>query len=400
MPKRVVIVGASIGGVRTAEALRAEGHRGSIVVVGAEREAPYDKPPLSKQFLAGAWETEDACLLTEQTAAKARIELRLGASATALNVARRRVELADGTQLCYDRAVIATGAAARPSPWAATSGVHVLRTLADARALRVALQREGPIVVVGAGFIGAEVAATAHAAGRDVTVVDPLAAPAAGAVGPAVARLLAGVHARRGVATRLGVGVTDVRGDAGALTVTLSDGAQLPAATVVVGIGVTLNDAWLEGSGRSGLQLDDGVVCAADGGAVGADGVYAVGDVARWWRRGRGEYARTEHWTSACEQAACVAHNLAHPGDRREHDWKIQLAGRPGRCGSHELIGDHESDPPRFAALYRDDDGALGGAVTVNWPRALAVCRRHIHAGERFATALDATVGLAERIVA
>jgi phthalate 3,4-dioxygenase ferredoxin reductase subunit len=135
--------------------------------------------------------------------------------------------------------------------------------------------------------------------------------------------------------------------------------------------------------------------------------VYAVGDVARWWRAAHDEHRRVEHWTSACQQAACVAHNVVHPDERRDYqapdyvwsdqyDWKIQIVGRPDRCEVHELIGDQDGDPPRFAALYRDDDGGLAGAVTLNWPRALVACRHHLDTGASFAAALDATAGLTQ----
>ena len=182
-PSTVVVVGSSVGGVRTAQALRSEGFTGRVVLVGEESQLPYDKPPLSKQFLAGVWDADRVTLLDALTAQQAGIELRLGSAAERLDVAGKQLHLADGTWLDYDAVVIATGAAARPSPWATRSGVHVLRTLADSSSLQQDLRCTGPLVVVGGGFIGAEVAATARALGREVTVVDPLPAPIGRIVG-------------------------------------------------------------------------------------------------------------------------------------------------------------------------------------------------------------------------
>jgi phthalate 3,4-dioxygenase ferredoxin reductase subunit len=254
----VVVVGSSVGGVRTAQALRSEGFDGRVVLVGEEARLPYDKPPLSKQFLAGSWNAERVTLLTEAAADKARIELRLGVAAERLDVAGRQVVLAGGERLDYDAVVIATGAAARPSPWGARSGMHVVRTMADSECLQVDLRRDGHVVVVGGGFIGAEVAATARSLGRDVTVVDPLPAPIGRVVGAEVGAHFAELHRRHGVATRFGTGVESVEGDVGDLRVVLTDGTELAASTVVVGIGATPNDGWLA---DSGLLVENGVVC-------------------------------------------------------------------------------------------------------------------------------------------
>jgi NADPH-dependent 2,4-dienoyl-CoA reductase/sulfur reductase-like enzyme len=233
------------------------------------------------------------------------------------------------------------------------------------------------------------VAATAHAAGRDVTIVDPLAAPISRVVGAELGAMLAGVHARHGVRTRFGIGVESVEGREGDLRVTLTDGETLPAATVVVGIGAIPNDGWLA---SSGLLIDDGVVCDEFCRAIDHPDVYAVGDVARWWHPRHGEDIRVEHWTNAAEQSVCVAHNVCHPGELRayapteyvwsdQYDWKIQIAGRPNRSALHRIIGDIAGDPAQAAAVYGDRDGILSGAVTVNWPKALMMCRRMIGVG-------------------
>lgn len=385
-PPTTVVVGSSIGGVRTAQALRAAGFPGDLVLVGEEPQLPYDKPPLSKSLLAGAETADDVLLFGADAAQAAQVRLLLGRRATRLDVAAGELHLDDGERLAYDDVVVATGAQARPSPWGPRPGVHVLRTLGDAEALRSDLLAGGHLVIVGAGFIGAEVAATARALGLDVTMVDPLEVPMARLLGPEVGGLFAGLHGRHGVATAFGVGVEAIEGRRGALRVALTDGRVLLAATVVVGIGAVPNDGWLA---SSGLLVDDGLVCDEHCRAIGSPRVYGVGDVARWWHLRHGERVRVEHWTNAVEQAAAVAHNITFPEDPRpytpveyvwsdQYDWKIQIAGRTGRSRP-EILGDPAG--PRFAVLYGDGDGPLAGLVTVNWPKALVAGRRALAAG-------------------
>ncbi|MFF5264386.1 NAD(P)/FAD-dependent oxidoreductase [Actinomadura viridis] len=383
-----VIVGASVGGVRTARALRSAGYAGEIVLVGAEDHLPYDRPPLSKGFLAGTATREDLTLLDEDAADAAGIRLELGTPASAVDLAGRAVELADGRRLGFDELVIATGARPRPSPWGAPRGLHVLRTLDDALALREDLDRGGPLVIIGAGFIGAEIAATATTAGlADVTLVDPMRVPLGRVLDPAVARRFGRLHADRGVTTRFGIAVTGVETIDGGLVVTLDDGTRLPAATVVVGIGAVPNDDWVRGSG---LTVADGVVCDEYCRAHGVPGVHAVGDVARWFHPRHRRLVRAEHWTNAVEQADCVAHNITHPNDLRAHepveyvwtdqyDWRIQLVGQTGGSLDHVILAG--ADPDRgFAVLYAHSTGEFAGAVTVNWPRAVIACRKALHA--------------------
>jgi phthalate 3,4-dioxygenase ferredoxin reductase component len=402
MTSGVVVVGSSVAGVRTAQNLRRKGYAGGILLLGAEAELPYDKPPLSKQFLAGEWDVGQTLLLSQEQADADGIELRLGVAATRLDVADRQVVLADGSSIGYDTVVIATGASARPSPWRTGSGVHVVRTLDDSRILRDDLQRDGPVVVVGGGFIGSEVAATARGLGREVTVVDPLPAPIGRVVGPEVGMLFAELHRRHGVATRFGIGVEGITGSAGALQVRLTDGSELPAATVVVGIGALPNDTWLA---DSGLPVDNGVLCDEYSRAVDAPDVHAVGDVARWFHPVYREHVRAEHWTSAVEQALCAAHNIVHPTDLRPHltveyiwsdqyDWRIQVVGRPIRGSRHEMVGDPSGPRPRVAVIYTDATGALHGAVTINWAKALIQCRRLLMEGATSEEALAAVHSL------
>ncbi|MBA2414936.1 MAG: FAD-dependent oxidoreductase [Geodermatophilaceae bacterium] len=403
MTASVVIVGSSVAGVRTAQALRRGAYEGRIVLLGAESELPYDKPPLSKQFLAGEWPAERVALLSAEAAEQARIELQLGVAADHLDVAERQVVMANGKRIGYDVVVLATGSQARPSPWVAESGLHVLRTIADSQALAADLARDGPVVVVGGGFIGAEVAATARSLGREVTIVDPLEVPVGRLLGREVGSMFVDLHHRNRVATHFGTGVKSVEGRAGQLTVRLTDGQTLTAATVVVGIGALPNDSWLA---SSGLLVDDGVVCDEYCRAVNAPEVFAVGDVARWMHLGYGESCRVEHWTNAVDQAACVAHNVFHPEALRayrpveyvwsdQYDWKIQIVGRPTRATSHCLIGDlgrpsaRAAGKPRAVALYKDDSAQFTAAAIVNWPKALVTARRLLAVGSSFDDALS-----------
>nr|EJI95733.1 phtAd [Rhodococcus sp. JVH1] len=379
-----------------------------MIMVGEEPDLPYDKPPLSKQFLAGSADVARVSLLTAETAEASGIELRLGAAADRLDISTKQLHLADGTVLDWDAVVLATGSAARPSPWTTESGVHVVRTMGDARALRDELQNDQPVVVVGGGFIGAEVAATAHALGRQVTVVDPLHAPIGRLVGSEVGEFFTELHHRHGVTTVFGVGVESVSGRAGDLTVTLTDGRELRAGTVVVGIGATPNDEWLA---TSGLLVENGVICDEYCRAVNTADVYAVGDLARCFRPTSKEHLRVEHWTNAVDSAAIAAHNIVCPDDLRSHqaveyvwsdqyDWKIQIVGRPALATAHAVVGTLTGDTARGAAVYSDESGRLQGAVTVNWPKALMTCRRLMAADGTFEdarTELDALLSAARQ---
>lgn len=389
---RVVVVGSSVAGVRTAQALRAEGYQGDVLLVGEENELPYDKPPLSKGMLVGGTDVESIRLLSREQAAQAGIELLLGHRALRIQVAERRLLLADHDPVGYDHLVIATGARARPSRWGSQPGVHLLRTLTDAAELRADLLAGGPVVVVGGGFVGAEVASAARTLGLRVTVVDPLPVPMGHILNEQIGGWFADLHRRHGVDTRFGTGVEAIDGERGAFRVRLTDGSVVPAATVVVGVGAQPNDEWVA---DSGLLVDDGVVCDEYCRAAEAVDVYAAGDVARWMHPHRRVSARIEHWTNAVEQAACVAHNLAHPDDLRayapveyvwsdQHDWAMQVVGRTGGPLEHVVLGDRSVDD-RFVALYTGDGTELSGAVVVNWPRALVVCRRALRDGARLA---------------
>lgn len=405
MTPTALIVGTSVGGVRAAQALRAQGYEGRVVLLGEEEHAPYDKPPLSKDLLAGKTDDSSIRLLGESEAAASGIELRLGEKAERLDPAARQVHTSKGEALGYDHLVVATGCRARPSPWPLTEGVHLLRTYGDSLALRRDLLAAGEVgghlAVIGAGFIGAEVASSARAMGLEVTVVDPLSLPMGRVVGDDAGRSLADLHARHGTRTRFGTGVESLERGGAKLAVRLTDGTVLDAAVAVVGIGAQPNDSWLE---SSGLRVDDGLVCDEYCRAVGAVDIYAVGDVARWYHRRHGAHLRVEHWTNAVEQAACVAHNIVHPDEPRpyqpvgyvwtdQYDWKIQIAGRPEAASASVTIGQPEG-ARRFAVVHSDDEDRLVGAMTVNWPRGLVECRRMLAADTEFPAALERLRGL------
>jgi NADPH-dependent 2,4-dienoyl-CoA reductase/sulfur reductase-like enzyme len=376
---RVVVVGASLAGLRAAETLRAEGYRGALTLIGAEAHLPYDRPPLSKKLLAGQLDVERTHLRRETEYGDLDLGLRLGQPAVALDPVDRRVELADGTSVAYDGLVIATGAAPRVLPGQpALDGVFVLRTLDDSLALRAALDAAPRrVVVIGAGFIGAEVAATARGKGLAVTMVEALAAPLERALGPEIGAVFAELHRDKGVDVRLGVGVAAIEGGQRVERVRLTDGTVVDAEVVVVGIGVAPVTDWLAGSG---LELRDGVVADA-GLAAGPPGVFAAGDVVRWRHELLGEEVRLEHWTNAAEQGAAAARNLlatAAGGDvtpyqavpffwSDQYDARIQCLGRPDPTDDVAVVHGSLAER-RFVALY-GRRGRLRGVLGVSLPK-------------------------------
>ena len=389
MSGTALVVGASVAGIRTAQALRAEGWRGRVIVVGEEPHLPYDRPPLSKQMLTVRGAVRSTPLITEREAVASEIELSLGVRAVRLDSRRKRVGLEDGQELSYDQLVIATGAAARPSPWGRLSGLHVLRDLDDCMGLRRALHdegrvRDGHVVVVGAGFIGSEVAAAARALDLRVSMVDSLPTPLGRVVGPAVGGEFTRLHHRHDVETHFGSGVASITRSSDRLHVLLDDGTDLSATVVVVGIGAKPNVEWLAGSG---LTLDDGVLCDAEGRAIGASDVSAVGDVACWTDPETGMPRRVEHWTRAVEHANQVGRRLCGATVENVeqfveyvwsdlYDWKTQIIGRPMDGSRVESVGEFDGAETKAAVLYADEQGVLRGSLTVNWPRAMLLLRR------------------------
>ncbi|WP_280273929.1 NAD(P)/FAD-dependent oxidoreductase [Nocardia wallacei] len=397
VPRRtgVLIVGAAAAGLATAEALRRQGFRGAITMLGAEPHLPYDRPPLSKQILSGAWRPERTLLRAPRLLAGLEVELLLGHRALALDVAGRTVRSTAGPITATDAVVIATGATPRTLPTVpGLRGVHVLRTLDDALALRDALTPAGlgyassdpgparpRVVVVGEGVLGAEIAATTRQLGLDVTISGPLSAPMVTQLGEFAAARLAELHTRNGVRLRLGAGVDGFTDRDGRVAgVTLRTGETLPADLVVVAIGAVPATDWLAGSG---LTLANGVVC--DDSCRAAAGVYAVGDVARWHDQDANAPVRLENRTHASEQAGVVAANIV--GAERvyrpipyfwtdQFDAKIQVHGTITPDAQVTVV---DGDPAtgRFVARY-ERAGAITAVLGWNMPKQARMQRQHL----------------------
>ena len=394
-PRAITIVGASLAGLNAAEALRREGFDGPVTLIGAESHLPYDRPPLSKQVLAGDWEPERAALTDSEELESDGIEARLSVRATALDLAARELTLHTGETVAFDGLVIATGARCRTMAGTeGLDGVHVLRSLDDCLALRADFEAMPQrVVVVGAGFIGAEVAATARGRGLDVTMVEALPTPLSRVLGDAMGEVCAEVHRDHGVDLRTAVGVEHIAGDGRVERVTLSDGSTIDADVVVVGIGVIPNTEWLDGSG---LEVDDGVVC--DASCLAADRVTAAGDVARWPNELFGETMRVEHWDNAAQQGAHAARCLldAAVGPftpvpwfwSDQYDRKIQLAGRV-RGDDEVRVVTGSVEERRFAAIY-GRAGRITGVLGFNRPRHVMRYRALIEQRASFDEALAA----------
>lgn len=379
------MVGASLAGLSAARSLRKQGYDGRLVVIGDELHRPYDRPPLSKEFLAGDLGEADLALETDDEELAA--EWLLGVRATGLDRAERALRLADGRTLRADGIVIATGAAARMLPGSeGLAGVHTLRTLDDARALRDELGRGGRLVVIGGGFIGAEVASTAYALGLDVTVIEAAPTPLAGPLGETMGAVVSALHADHGVRLLCGVGVKGLSGETRVDAVLLEDGRSVPADIVVVGVGARPCVEWLEGSG---VALDNGVKCGADG-RTSLAGVVAVGDCANWYDPRVGSHRRVEHWTGALERpAAAVATLLAggavEPGvPRPPYFWsdqygvKIQFAGSAAGADS-VTVEEGASGDRNVLAVYRRADQPVA-VLGMNQPRVFTRWRKRLNA--------------------
>lgn len=377
---RVVVVGASLAGFRAAEELRQLGHDGSITIVGDEPHLPYDRPPLSKHVLAGSRPPEVTALSPASGSIEdLGLDWRLGTSATSLDLSERAVSLGGGERLPYDGLVIATGASARRLPGTDhLAGVHTLRTLDDCLEIRAVVQGGASrVAVVGAGFIGAEVAATCRGLGIEVSLIEALPVPLERGLGPRMGAVMADLHRDHGVDVRLGVGVVLVEGVERAERVRLTDGTVLDVDLVVVGIGVSPNTGWLD---DSGLTIDNGVVCDAT--CLAAPGVVAAGDVARWPNRLFDEVMRVEHWDNAIAMGAHAARTLlAEPGMAEpfapvpwfwsdQYDRKVQLAGRAGADDLVEVVSGSVEER-RFVALY-GRAGRVVGVLGMNQPAKVA----------------------------
>jgi NADPH-dependent 2,4-dienoyl-CoA reductase/sulfur reductase-like enzyme len=381
----LVIVGASLAGMRAAQAARNAGFDGELTVIGEEQHMPYTRPPLSKDLLAGIDDVASAHFPADGL----EVIWRLGERATALDLAARRVTLEDGSAVEFDQVILATGCRARPwsGPGKQLEGLHTLRHLDDALALQRALAPKPRLAVVGAGFIGCEVAASARKLGVDVTLVDIAPLPMPG-LGPTIGEHCAQMHRDHGVDLRLGTGIAALHGDrAGHVeAIELSDGMRIDAQVVVIALGAIPNTEWLDGSG---LTLQPGVLCDPTLQAVGAEGVYAAGDIAAWPHPLAPDApTRIEHWTNAAEQGTLAGRNaVCDPAERKAHtsvpmfwsdqyDVKIQAVGLPA-LAERVHMAEVAPEGDRFVAVG-ERDGKVVAAYAFNGARRLPVYRRHV----------------------
>ncbi|OBG31242.1 NAD(P)/FAD-dependent oxidoreductase [Mycobacterium sp. E3198] len=361
--KEVVVVGGGVAGTRAAEALRQGGYDAGLTIVGAERHAAYHRPPLSKKLLTGQVHRAGVDL-APQFELEARV-LR-GASAIKLDLSSRTLHVRDENQdlsLPFDGLVIASGAAPRQWPGSVPEGVLTLRTVEDCLAIRERLGARPRVVVVGGGFIGAEVAASCRSIGLEVALIEKATSPLLAALGKELAPRWAELHRQHGVDVRVGVGVDSFIGNGRVEAVRLTDGSRVPADVAIVGLGVTPVTDWLDGSG---LRVDDGVVCDGAGaveGDIGDAAVVAAGDVARWWHPLYERHLRTEHWEDAGRQGEAAARTLLRGPDRAEiyhelpyfwsdqYDVKVQMLGVPTDYDAVDIV---EGDPDawEFLAAY------------------------------------------------
>ncbi|HKI41429.1 MAG TPA: FAD/NAD(P)-binding oxidoreductase [Mycobacterium sp.] len=384
----IVIVGGGLAAARTAEQLRRSEYSGRITIVSDEVHLPYDRPPLSKEVLRK--EADDVALKPREWYDEQDIILRLGSAATGLDTAARKLTLADGTELGYDELVIATGLVPRRIPsFPDLEGIRVLRSFDESVALREHASSARHAVVVGAGFIGCEVAASLRSMGVDVALVEPQPTPLAVVLGEQIGELVARLHRAEGVDVRLGVGVAEVRGKGHVDTVVLTDGTELPADLVVVGIGSHPATEWLAGSG---IEVDDGVICD-EAGRTSAPNVWALGDVASW-RDATGHQARVEHWSNVADQARAVVPAMLGQEVPTvvvvpyfwsdQYDVKIQCLGEPEATDIVHLV---EDDGRKFLAYY-ERDGVLVGVVGGGMPGKVMKTRAKIAAAAPIAEVL------------
>ncbi len=393
-PSRLVVVGASLAGLRAAEAARRAGFAGTVTLVGAEEHLPYDRPPLSKEYLDASPPEALTFRDRDHLTGELGIELMLGTRAQALDD-QAKVVATDAGDVPFDGLVIATGARARVLPNTAhLTGVHVLRTIDDAMALREALDAGPRVAIIGAGFIGSEIASSARKRGLEVTIVEALPTPLERSVGARLGTAISSLHERNGTRLICGRAVESLAGDDRVTGVRLTGGEMIPADLVVVGIGAIPETEWLRGSR---VQIDDGVICDATL-ATSVHGIYAAGDVASWHNPTTGRRQRLEHWSSAAEQGAVAARNAVSPATAAEYgtvpyfwsDWydhRIQFVGAPDADEIVVVDGDPDGGN-RWTALYRAGD-RLVGALTLNGQNVIMKYRTQIMRGRGWDEALE-----------
>jgi 3-phenylpropionate/trans-cinnamate dioxygenase ferredoxin reductase component len=384
----IVIVGGGLAAARTAEQLRRSEYAGPITIISDEDHLPYDRPPLSKEVLRS--ETDDVTLKPAEFYEENDITVLLGKAAKSVDTPAQKVTLSDGSEVAYEELVIATGLVPKRIPsFPNLVGIHVLRSFDESLALRQQAASARNAVVVGAGFIGCEVAASLRGLGVDVVLVEPQPSPLAAVLGEQIGSLVARLHRAEGVDVRCGVGVAEVRGADKVEKVVLGDGAELDADLVVVGIGSHPATGWLEGTG---IEVDNGVVCDAAGRAS-APHVWAIGDVASW-RNTVGHQVRVEHWSNVADQArALVPAMLGHDAPAAvsvpyfwsdQYDVKIQCLGEPEATDTVHVV---EDDGRKFLAFY-ERDGVVAGVVGGGMPGKVMKTRAKIAASAPIADVL------------
>jgi NADPH-dependent 2,4-dienoyl-CoA reductase/sulfur reductase-like enzyme len=384
----IVIVGGGLAAARTAEQLRRSEYPGAITIVSDEDHLPYDRPPLSKEVLRA--EVDDVTLKPAEFYEENDITVVLGNGARSVDTAAQSVKLADGSDLEYDELIIATGLVPKTIPsFPDLEGIRVLRSLEESIALREHAGTAENAVVVGAGFIGCEVAASLRGMGVNVVLVEPQPSPLASVLGEQVGALVSRLHQAEGVDVRCNVGVAEVRGTGHVEKVVLSDGTELDADLVVVGIGSKPATEWLEGSG---IELNNGVVCD-DVGRTGASHVWAIGDIASW-RHPVGHQVRVEHWSNIADQARVMVPAMLGteiPSTvtvpyfwSDQYDVKIQCLGEPE---ADDIVHVVEDDGRKFLAFY-ERDGVVAGVVGGGMPGKVMKVRTKIANGAPIADVL------------
>ena len=371
-----------MAGSRAAELLRQEGIYGRVILIGEEPDRPYERPPLSKELLAGTWPEEKLFLRPPEYYLDQQIELWLGIRAIRLAPAARSVELADGRQVLYDDLIITTGAHPRRLvvPGGDLAGILYLRTLRDAQHIRAAMSRARRVVVVGAGFIGAEVAASCRQAGLEVVLLEALPVPLERALGREVGEIYAAIHRDHGVDLRTSEGVIAFRGQDRVEQVVTTSGATFDCDFAVVGVGVSPETAWLA---ESGLAIDNGLLvdeyCRTN-----LPGIYAAGDVANWWHPTLGERLRVEHYDNAQNQGVAAAQSLLGRAEpyapvpffwSDQYDLNLQYVGHAS--GRDRVVMRGAVTSPSWSAFYLRD-GQLRAALGVNRYRDISAARQLI----------------------
>jgi NADPH-dependent 2,4-dienoyl-CoA reductase/sulfur reductase-like enzyme len=373
-PTKIVIIGGGLAGAKAAEALRGDGYEGSLTLVGDESHLPYERPPLSKSYLAGSSSFDDAITLSQQWYDEHHVDLRLGAHATAVDAAAHEVTLADGTTLPYDKLLLATGATPRTLdvPGAGADGVLYLRRREDSDAIRATFGAGRRLVIIGAGWIGLEVAAAARGAGTDVSVVEVAELPLLGVLGPEIAKVFADLHTEHGVDLRLGATIEEIAVDDGRATgVRLGDGSTIAADAVVVGVGVRPE---VELATSAGLAVDNGVLVDSSLRTSDPD-IYAVGDIANHDHPSVGTRVRVEHWAAALNQPATAAAAMLGKADEYtalpyffsdQYDLGMEYVGYAPKGSYERVVVRGDLGAREFVAFWLDADNRIKAAMNVN----------------------------------